>query len=75
MTPACTRCAHSKITYVMGRERVGCHRSRILPDGKTLSPPRNGWEAAIERLPQVQVDWRAKDDKCGPEARHFKQSS
>lgn len=69
----CTECFHSNITYVAGRQRVGCMRARSLPDGKTLSPPRNGWEAAIERLPQVQVDWRAKDDKCAPEAKHWRQ--
>lgn len=73
MTPACTRCAHVKIAYIQGRERVGCMRARNLPDGKALSPPRNGWEAAIERLPQVQIDWRANNDKCGPAAQHWRQ--
>jgi hypothetical protein len=48
-------------------------RARILPDGKTLRPPRDGWEAVIERLPQSKLDWRAPGDQCGPQARHFKE--
>ena len=73
MRAICTECFHANITYVQGRERVGCMRARSLPDGKTLSPPRNGWEAAIERLPQSQLDYRVKGDQCGLEAKNWRQ--
>ena len=73
MTPACTRCAHGKITYVQGRERVGCLRARLLPDGAVLHAPRDGYEAVVERLPESDLDWRAHNDKCGPAAQHWRQ--
>jgi hypothetical protein len=71
----CQHCFHCNITYVEGRQRLSCMRARILPDGKTLRPPRGGWEAVIERLPQSKLDWRAPGDQCGPEAKHFKEGN
>ena len=75
MRRICEECFHSSIEHSTGRERVVCMRARILPDGKTLSPPRKGWEASIERLPQSPLDWRAPGDQCGPEAKHFNRGS
>jgi hypothetical protein len=74
MTPSCSHCFHATITHVHGCQRVGCLRSRTLPDGKTLRPPRDGWEAVVERLPQSKLDWRAAGDKCSTEAKHFKEA-
>jgi hypothetical protein len=71
----CQTCFHSTITHVQGRQRVGCLRQRLLPNGKTLRPPRDGWEAVIERLPQSKLDWRAPGDQCGPDAKHFKEGT
>jgi hypothetical protein len=71
----CQHCFHCNITYVEGRQRLGCMRARILPDGKTLRPPRDGWEAVIERLPQSKLDWRAPGDQCSPDAKHFKEGN
>jgi hypothetical protein len=75
MRRICEECFHSSTEHSTGRQRVGCMRARSLPDGKTLSPPRNGWEAAIERLPQSPLDYRVKGDQCGPEARNFNPGS
>jgi hypothetical protein len=71
----CVHCFHSAVGIVRGRERVGCLRARLLPDGKTLRPPRDGWEAVVERLPQSKLDWRAPNDACGPDAKHFKEGT
>jgi hypothetical protein len=74
MRAICQHCFHCNITYVEGRQRLGCMRARILPDGKTLRPPRDGWEAVVERLPQSKTGLAGKaGDQCGPEARHFKE--
>lgn len=75
MRHICEECFHSNITYVDGRQRVGCMRERSLPDGKTLRPDRKGWEASMERLPQSPLDWRKPGDQCGPEARNFNPGS
>lgn len=75
MTPACTRCVHGKIDYLQGRERVGCYRPRLLPNGKLMRPPLGGFEVVIERLPQLSIDWRAAGDQCGPQAKHFKEAT
>lgn len=75
MTPACTRCVHGKIAYIQGRERVGCLRPRLLPDGAVLHAPRDGYEAVVERLPQSDLEWRAPGDKCSTEAKHFKEAT
>jgi hypothetical protein len=75
MRAICEHCFHANITYVDGRQRIGCMRERSLPDGKTLRPDRKGWEAAIERLPQSKLDWRAAGDQCGPEAKNFKEGT
>ena len=69
----CQHCFHCNISYVEGRQRLGCLRERLLPDGKTLRPPRNGWEASVERLPQSPLDWRKPGDQCGPSAQHWRQ--
>lgn len=71
MTRDCADCFHSSFSVVMGRDRWACMRARILPDGKTLQPPRTGWEASIERQPQSSLDWRAPGDKCSPDGKHF----
>ena len=42
MTHDCADCFHSSFSVVQGRDRIGCMRARILPDGETLSPPRRG---------------------------------
>lgn len=72
MKRICEDCLHVLRTTVCGRDRLACLRSRTLPDGKILRPPRDGWEAAIERQPQSQIDWRAPGDKCSTEAKNFK---
>ena len=73
MRRICEDCFHSLHTEISGRDRLACLRSRTLPDGKILRPPRQGWEAAIERRPRSSLDWRAPGDKCGPEAKNFKE--
>ena len=73
MKRICEGCFHVNRTAGLGRDRLGCMRSRTLPDGKLLRPPREGWEASIERLPQSDLDWRVKGDKCGPEAKNWRQ--
>lgn len=75
MNPICTHCLHATISYVQGRERVGCHRARILPDGTVMRPPAEGFEAVVERLPESDLDWRKSGDRCGPDAKHFKEAT
>lgn len=69
MTRNCSTCAHSILTEIRGRDRLGCGRYGKTRDGKVMTPPSGGWECVFERMAVSDLDWRI--DRCGPEGRNY----
>lgn len=67
--PTCQTCIYSVMSEVRGRDRLGCLRRGMTPDGKFITPPRMGFEAVGERAAPSPLDWRAPGTKCGPEGK------
>jgi hypothetical protein len=67
--PPCTTCVFSIMSEVQGRDRLGCLRRGMTPDGKFITPPKYGFETAFERSPLSPLDWRAPETKCGPQGK------